>query len=201
MDSHIEFPKPETTHLLDQVRDFFLKRRHQLQDWDSNPPHGFGFAVLFLVAMKLTLCNKLMAQTGLTLSFLSQTCGVAVGLLLLELVLANIAKQIGRLYHKKGRILTTLTLFNLSLLPLLLVLPVSLLIYFSGHLQGLGFIITLLLCLKVLGNWREALEISYEFSNSLSLLAIVVTGMGMGLLLIVIINLSLVGLLAEFLNS
>ena len=151
------------------------RRRQQLQDWEAHPPHALGWGIFGLVVLELVLVRRFSYGLGLHPRIFAQLIGTGFLILLLEGLFAKITLEVGGFFHKKGNWKTTWTFLNLSLLPFLLYLPLALLASLGGghHIGRTVFLF--LLFLKVLDNWKEAIQISNELNRLQSLLVLGIT--------------------------
>ncbi len=172
MDFEVLTSREGGRNIFHEVADFFKNRRRQLQDWDSNPPHTLGWFVLFLVALELVVAWRMTQSRGFSREIIGQTISIGFFLLVIEMALAKVGQEVGEFFKKKGRFFTTLTFFNISLMPLLLILPIALLNWTLPKFGLLVLLMVVVLFTKVLANFRESLEISFEFSRLQSALVL-----------------------------
>lgn len=149
----------------DALASYLRNRRRQLQDWEANPPHRWGLAVLLLASLEIVLTLRLYSGSGLTEPLVSHVTLVLSGLLLIEAALAKIAAEVGAFFNRKGKMGTAITFFNLGLLPFLFVLPLGVMGYGWPAARTFVLFAWLVMGAKVLINWRESLEISYEMNR------------------------------------
>ncbi len=184
-----------------EIADFFKNRRRQLQDWESTPPHRLGWFILVFVSLELVLSWRLSNQKGLGRDLVSQTLSVGMLLLLLEMALAKVGQEVGEFFKKKGSFFTTITFFNISLLPLLLVLPLTLLNWTLPQFSLMVVVVMLFLISKVFANFRESLEISFEFSRLQSALVLYLSSGLITVGIFLALYISFFGFIGEALSS
>jgi hypothetical protein len=159
-------------HPLLALESYFKNRRRQLQDWEAEPPHRLGVMVLVVALFEIVLGWRLLSGVGLSKSLAVHSMMGASMVVLIELGLARVASEVAGFFNKKGEVSTAVTFFNLGLLPLFLILPLLLAAYSFPSLKPFALVGCLLLAAKVLANWRESLEVSFELSKFQSALVI-----------------------------
>lgn len=160
-----ESPRP--TNALELLERLLTNRRRQWQLWMENPPHFLGICLLLTVALELAVSVRLFHNQGAGPAFIGQFLGALSLLLLGEVLVLLIASKGGEFVGKKGNFFHGMTFLNLSLTPLLLYLPITLACWLVGGetlptLRGLALF---MLTLKVLSNWKEAVEATYKLSK------------------------------------
>jgi len=154
---------------------YIKDRRKQLQDWEAAPPHSFGWMIFGMLVLELTLSRRLFFQLGIGVPALSQAMGTALLLILVQGLLTKAAADASLYFHKKGSWKTMFTFLNIGLFPMLLFLPLTLAGWAMGWGGAFRLVLFLLLALKVFANWRETLEITYEFNKLQSVIILYVT--------------------------
>lgn len=172
MDFEVLGENDRQSHLLLALENYFRQRRRQLQDWDSRPPHALGIFILIVALLEVIVSRRLLSSAGFSSLIFTHALMGALAVTLVEVGLARIGFAVATYFKKKGRVGTTITFFNLGLLPLLLVLPITLVATIQPSLRPVVVIGWILLMAKVVGNWRESLEVSYELSRLQSTLVI-----------------------------
>jgi len=172
------------TALLQELQNYFIRRRKQLQDWDPAPPHIIGWMVFALATIEISLGLGLLQGESLREALSHRLGGIIFAVIVCEWITTRIGSLAAVYFKKNGRQSTALTFFHIGLIPYLLFLPIAFLAALHGQLQGMAGLLFLLLTLQVLANWRESLEIVYELS-SLQSLIVLSSVVGLGLLITV----------------
>jgi len=154
------------------LKGYLSHRRRFLQDQEGNPPVKLGWAIFFLVVVELVLARRLYHDIGLGIRIVSDLVGTALLLLFFQALLVKITSEVGTFFQKKGSGKTTWTFFSIGLFPLLLFLPLTLLFWIGDFSPLLRLILFLFLLMRVLSNWRESIEITFEFNRLQSTLVI-----------------------------
>ncbi len=168
------FEEERADHPLLALETYFKNRRRQLQDWEAEPPHRLGVIVLVVALFEVVLGWRLINGAGLSKTLAVHSMMAASMVALIELGLGRVASEVAGFFNKKGEVATAVTFFNLGLLPLFLFLPLILAAYTVPSLKPFALVGCLLLAAKVLANWRESLEVSFELSKFQSALVIYV---------------------------
>ncbi len=145
--------------------DFIRQPKKVIKEWAGNPPHGLGLLVLFLVCLELVLNNRLMNDTGTGPSAIRQFFFYLFIILLGEALIISTSHKIGRLFYKKGNPGHVWTWFNLSLWPLLVLLPVGLITWTSGQSAFFNSLLMLLLAGKIVTDWKIIIDRHYQFNR------------------------------------
>lgn len=185
MDFEILSENPRPANIIDELERLIAKRKWIWSRWTQKPPQLLAIAVLFAVALELTLSARLVENGGVSMTLLKgfgETLLIVAGV---ELGLAIITAQAAEIFGKSGKTGALLTFFNLSLTPLLLILPVTVVTYISGRLAAIRLLLYFILLVKVLGNWRDAMELVYKFSKMQSAIVMYVGSAVAFILLIV----------------
>lgn len=153
----------------DDVVRFILNPRRQLQDWDSNPPIFVALGIFALVTAELTLIKHLFNKQGIHFADFNSLIQTAIPLFISILIFGYISKTFAGFFNRKGHFRTAVFLMMVCLLPFLLSLPVSVVIYLSGQDHSAITLINILLALQVLVYWRETIEVTFELSKWQSL--------------------------------
>lgn len=156
---------PKSLSLMEEAERFLTNRKATVLRWVKTPPTRLAVAVFFLVVTELSLGTLLMGGKGLFRAFVPQFFVFATLILLVEILLAAIAAQAAEIFKTTGSTGHLLTFFNVGLTPLLLLLPVTMLTWTSRAGVGARMFLMALLLVKVVGNWRESLELVYKFSK------------------------------------
>ncbi len=165
MDFEVLSDNPRSLSLWEEFEKLLSNKKAALKNWARVPPHRLGWTIFFLVVFELTLGSRMLRQRGLDLSIFGQFTAYAVMLLLIAMTLAVIAAQAAEIFKAHGQTTHLITFFNLGLAPLLLLLPVTLISWTSQAGAGVRLFLIILLIMKVVGNWRDALELTYKFTK------------------------------------
>jgi hypothetical protein len=165
MDFELLSEKPRKPSLIEDFERLLVNRKWSWARWTQKPPQGLALIILVAVALELTVSSRLLSGNGVSFSLMGGFGGTLLIVTLIELGMALIATQAAEIFGSKGRSGHVLTFFNLSLTPLLLVLPVTVVTYISGRLAVIRLMLYFLLVVKVLSNWREAIELVYKFTK------------------------------------
>lgn len=172
MDFEILSEQTRRPSLFDVFERYLTNRKLALQSWVKNPPHALGWGIFLLVALELVAGNRLLKQTGIGSDAVRQFIALGGTILIVEFLLAVVAAQAAEIFKTTGATFNLITLFNIGLSPLLLLLPVTLLTWLSGAAEGARFFLVILFLVKVVGNWRESLELVYKFTRMQSALVL-----------------------------
>lgn len=173
MDLQVLSEKSEKSSLIDDVERLLTNRRVLWQARAAHPPHLLGWTILALAAIETGLTRAFFQGMGWGPAVL-QTIGKTFFLFLIpEIVLVSLTSQAGLLFNKKGSAGTLFAFFNTSWTPFLLYLPLNLL-FIKVEQPIIQSLIVFVLFVKVLSNWREAMEIVYKFSKAQSAIAVYV---------------------------
>jgi len=166
---------------------YMSDRRRQLQDWEAEPPHRLGWTIFGLVVFEGTLAQAVFHQWGLGRQFVLGLISNLFTVFILTGIIVKVTHEIGGYLHKKGDWKSTWTFFNLGLYPMLLFFPIGFFLWLTGASSALRAVVFFILLLKVIHNWRESLEVTFELSAFQSAL-VMYAGLGLLLLMIVIIS-------------
>jgi len=180
---------------------YITQKRIQLQDWESDPPHPAGWAVFFLVVLEFVMARFLFHQIGFGMRFVGQVLGMGFLLILIQGVFIKISREVASFCGKKGNWKTAWTSLNLGLSPLLLFLPITLLATFAGGVGLIRLLLFFFLVIKVLSNWRLALEVNYEFNRFQASLTVGITILTFGSLTILFSYMTLLGVVFRAFGS
>jgi hypothetical protein len=176
MDFEVLGDDPSHPHFFQALESYFKDRRRQLQDWDAAPPHYLGVAVLLMGVVEVIFSWRLSNGAGFSRQIVAKGLMAALAVLLAELAIARIGSEVAGFFNKKGKVGTAVTFFNLGLLPLFVVLPLAVAGYARPQLRPWILIGDLFLLTRILGNWRESLEVCFELSKLQSALVLYLTG-------------------------
>lgn len=165
MDFEVLSDNPRSLTLWEELERLLTNRKVALKQWARVPPHGLGWLIFALVVVELTIGSRLVSQRGIDSSIIGQLCGVALGIMLIAMTMAVIASQAAEIFKTHGSTTHLITFFNLGLTPLLLLLPVTLVGWTSQAGDAVRLFLIILLLVKVVGNWRAALELVYKFTR------------------------------------
>ena len=147
------------------VRRFILNPRRQMQVWGEKVPGFAAGAVLGLVVVEWVISSRLVGGHGRGLSTLGQAFSIVAIILVVEGLFTAAGASIASLAGKAGHRRLAIGYFNLGLAPLLLVLPLTLLCLAADAPEIVRLAVIGLLLLKVLGIWRDALEVSFKLNR------------------------------------
>src|SRR5258708_35498529 len=99
---------------------------------ELDPPYERGWGLLILTALELSLASHLVHEQGLS-DLIGSMLRLGLFILVIESVLAKVSQSAARFFGKTGRFYSTLTSLNLSLSPLLLYLPLTLVCWAMGQ--------------------------------------------------------------------
>lgn len=183
--------------LFDDFMRYLTHRRKQLQDWDAAPPYFLGFLIFILSALDLSVSLLLLQKSPFWPAILKTTFLISILFAAAGYILARLARELADHLNKKGRFTAVIAFFNIGLWPFLLFLPVVLLLVLRGGMDHIAALFLILLCLQVLSNWRESMEIVFELTRIQSALVIY----GSGLMLAFLSGLIIYGSIFRELNS
>lgn len=183
-------PTPFHKILMDQLEEFINKGQSVFKEWKNKPPHILGLIVSFAVALELVITNQLFHGWGGTRLFISLLINRFILILGATALMVLLTHRTAGLFGKKGKRLVAFTLLTLSLLPFLLYLPISFLVWSMGGSEGLAGILLLVFILKVLADWRSALQLTYRLTPLQSILVLSAAG---SLVYIIMIAIFLIG--------
>lgn len=182
------------TRVLDGVRRFAQSPRRQMQAWGDRAPHLAGAVLLALVVVEWVLSQRLAGGLGRGPSAMWQALQVTAVILLGQSILVGAASGLAAITGKAGNRGAAMTYLNLGLMPLLLVLPFTLLCEAAAAPAALRKLLLLLLILKVLGLWRAAIETVYKLNRLQSAAAFYATAGGAVTLILLVVY---VGIIAK----
>lgn len=160
----LDAPEPQITYA-DSLARFFNSRRKQLQDWDAAPPVLLGFLIFCIAIFELSLGIHLIKHAGIKNKFVSTVFSLGFLFLIFELLFVSVAKQLAVFFKKTGKPIAAWTFLNIGLTPYLIFLPIALCATLAGASHTLVFLLFVLLSFKVLGNWKEGIEVAFELSK------------------------------------
>jgi len=183
--------------IANQFQNLLLNRHQQLKEWDENPPHTLGWTLFSMVVLEWVLARRLNLGMGWSANFIGQLIGTALTLLIIEGILVKLTDQAGHILDKKGKMKNTFTHFNLGLVPLLLILPITMMAWVGGGVPLFRVLLICLLLYKVMKNWRDSIEITYHFNRLHSTL---VLGSLISLFVFLVVFVFYVSLIQSFAN-
>jgi hypothetical protein len=173
--------------ILNGIRKFILGSRRQMQEWGDRAPYLAAATVFGLVVVEWVLSQRLSHGMGRGMSALNQALAAAVFIFLSEFMVVGAAGAIASLTGKSGNRSAALAYLSLGLSPLLLLIPVTLMCEAGNAPPLLRSLVILLLVLKVLAYWRDAIETVYKLNRLQSAAAFYASAgaiVGIGLLVI-----------------
>ncbi len=147
------------------IEKWLLSRRKALEEWKRVPPHGLGLAILLAVSIEFVLAYRLYHGVRLNASAISSTVNTMIFIAAIEMGTLLITNSVASLFNKRGRILTSFTSMNVSLLPLLLFLPATFFFWAVGGGAVARLLVLLVLIMKVLSDWKEVVRVNYLLSG------------------------------------
>jgi hypothetical protein len=184
-----------------EIENFFRNRRRQLQDWEPHPPQAFGWLILLAVSFELAVLWRMSHRQGLAKEIVGLTFTFGMLLLLVELALAKVGQEVAEFFKKKGRFMTAVSFLNIGLIPLLMILPLVILKRLAPQMEIVSVIAILVMITMVLANFREALEISFEFNKLQSALVLYLSGGFIAAGLLIVIYASFFSLISEVFSA
>lgn len=156
--------------------DFITNPKKVVKDCSAHPPHSLGIVILLLVCLELVLNFRLLHDLGASPMALSQFTSTLVLIVIAEALVMITAHKIGRLFYKNGDLRTVRTFFNLSLWPLLLVLPFGLFSWTVGLPMFFNGVFLFFISGKILTDWKIILDRHYQFNRWQSALVLLALG-------------------------
>lgn len=150
------------------LNSYFDNRRRQLQDWEAAPPVNLGLLLFVSSLLSFGLALWLIRHP--------QALFLFVGIPLFELILLGSTIAIAIPLRMRGRIQTLFVFINIGTWPILLTAPLALVSVYLPRLEILWMGCGAYLFLKTMGNWRESIEVAYEFSSLQATLVLAISG-------------------------
>ncbi len=198
--TNLSTPEESTGPRFSVLFDFIKNPKSVLKAWSQQPPHSLGILVLLMVGLELVLNHRLVHDLGAAPSAVRQFISLIFIILLGEAAVMTTAHKIGRLFYKKGNPKTVWTFFNLSLWPLLLVLPMGLVSWTVGLSSFFNGLLLFLLLGKILTDWKIILDRHYQFNRWQSALVVVALGGIAYTLVPIFMFFSILGSISEFIS-
>jgi len=152
-------------HSLEAVRRYLQNPRRQMQAWGDKVPQLASALVFALVVVEWVLAKRLSEGSGRGVSAIAQVIGLAVVIFIAESILVSAAAGISAISGKSGNRWTAMAYLSLGLTPLLLVLPVALLCEAANLSPAIRTLVTMLLGIKVLATWKDAIETTFKLNR------------------------------------
>jgi len=171
-----------------------------LKEISASPPHSLGVVVLLLVSLELVLNGRLINDLGSGPSAINQFIRTVFLILAAEGILIFAAHKMGRIFYRKGDPKSVWTLFNLSLWPLFIVLPIGLVVWTSGIPPFLNFLLFVFLAGKILTDWKIIIDRHYQFNRWQSALVVLVLGGMVYAVLPIILLFSFLGTISDLIS-
>ncbi len=166
MDFELHSPTSRPASFSEKFERLLTNRAWVWPRWTERPPHGLGLGILFVVCAEFALTSHLLRMENLSWYVVRDTGIAALILAFIEGALALITTQAATVFEKQGSTRTLMTFFNLSLVPLLAYLPVTLVLVMSGANPTYRLIFLCVFVVQVLLRWQEAIELIYKLSKT-----------------------------------